>query len=133
MQYLSSNHLIPKRYCLNSWYQALMLRIIFPINSALMYFRHIQNLVQKCIQKTRRSLLRSLLSATIIFELNFVCVCFCIKKKKNDASVCYIKNILNEDGTLMIFKCVRKKYDINTNYMTVIGCVQAAETYILKT
>ncbi|WP_419609554.1 reverse transcriptase family protein [Thiolapillus sp.] len=50
-----------------------------------------------------------------------------------DSGVCYIKSILNEDGTFMTVKRFTQKYDINTNYITYIGCVQAVKSYIRKT
>lgn len=37
---------------------------------------------------------------------------------------------LNENGIFMTFKRFKEKYDINTNYVTYTGCVQAVKSYI---
>ena len=44
-----------------------------------------------------------------------------------------IKNILKENGAFMTIKQFKEKYEINTDYITYIGCVQAIKSYILKT
>ena len=54
-------------------------------------------------------------------------------KKWIDKSVCFIKNILNENGTFMLFKRFKEIYRINTGYITYIGRVQAIKSYICKT
>ena len=53
-------------------------------------------------------------------------------KKWIDKGVCFIKNILNENGTFMLFKRFKEIYRINTDYITYIGCVQAIKSYIRK-
>ena len=60
------------------------------------------------------------------------CCCF-LYKKWIDRGVCFIKNILNENSTLMLFKRFKEIYRINTDYITYIGCVQALKSYIRKT
>ena len=54
-------------------------------------------------------------------------------KKWIDKGVCFIKNILNENGTFMLFKRFKEIYRINTDYITYIGCVQAIKSYRRKT
>ena len=44
-----------------------------------------------------------------------------------------IKNILKENGAFMTFNQFKEKYEINTDCITYIGCVQAIKSYILKT
>ena len=44
-----------------------------------------------------------------------------------------IKNILKENGAFMTFNQFKEKYEINTDYVIYIGCVQAIKRYILKT
>ena len=57
------------------------------------------------------------------------------KNYKNwiDSGVCYIKSVLNEDGTFTTVKRFTEKYDINTNYITYIGCAQAVKSFLRKT
>ena len=43
------------------------------------------------------------------------------------------KNILNENGTFMLFKRFKEIYRINTDYITYIGCVQAIKSRLRKT
>ena len=50
-----------------------------------------------------------------------------------DNHVCYIKHILNENGTFMSFQSFKEKYRINTNYITYIGYVHAIKCYICQT
>ena len=50
-----------------------------------------------------------------------------------DKGVCYIKNMLNDDGTFMSFKSFKEKFGIKTDYITYTGCVQAIKSYIRKT
>ena len=49
--------------------------------------------------------------------------------------MCHIGNILNENGTVMTFKRLKDKYDINTNYITYTGliCTSCKKLYIRKT
>ena len=47
--------------------------------------------------------------------------------------MCYIKNLLNDNGTFMSFKSFQEKFGIETDYITYIGCVQAINSYIHKT
>ena len=75
-----------------------MLQIVILTNFGLMYFRHIENSVEKYILRNRKSLLQSLFSATTIFKLKIE---FFFYKNWIDSGVCYIKSILNEDGTFM--------------------------------
>ena len=58
-----------------------------------------------------------------------------IFKNKNwiDKGVCYIKNLLKDNGTFMSFKKFAEKFGIKTDYITYIGCVQAINSYIHKT
>ena len=63
----------------------------------------------------------------------FVFVVVVLYKKWIDKGVCFIKNILNENGTLMLFKRFKEIYRINTDYITYFGCVQAIKSYIHKT
>ena len=44
-----------------------------------------------------------------------------------------IKNILKENGAFMTFNQFKEIYEINTDYITYIGCVQVIKSYILKT
>ena len=55
------------------------------------------------------------------------------RKSWIDNGVCYIKNILNENGILMTFKSFNEKYRINTNYITYIGYIHIINSYIRKT
>ena len=50
-----------------------------------------------------------------------------------DNRVCYIKNILNENGKFMSFQSFKEKYRINTIYITCIGYVHAVKSYIRRT
>ena len=50
-----------------------------------------------------------------------------------DKGVCHMKNMLNDNGTLMSFKSFKEKFGIKTDYITYIGCEQAIKSYIRKT
>ena len=43
------------------------------------------------------------------------------------------KNILKENSAFMTFNQFKETYEINTDHITYIGCVQAIKSYILKT
>ena len=49
-----------------------------------------------------------------------------------DKGVCYIKNLLNDNGTFMSFNSFKAKFGIKTDYIIYIGCVQAIKSYIRK-
>ena len=75
------------------------------------YFRRVENLVEKYIQKSQRSL-----SSAIIFGLETE-----LGLTKNGLiMMCDILE-MNENGTVMTFKQFEEKYDINTNYITYTG------------
>ena len=40
---------------------------------------------------------------------------------------------MKENGAFMTFNQFKEKYEINTDYIAYIGCVQAIKSYILKT
>ena len=44
-----------------------------------------------------------------------------------------LKNMLNDNGTFILFKKFNEKFGIKTDYITYIGCVQAIKSYIRKT
>ena len=50
-----------------------------------------------------------------------------------DNGVFSIKDILKQNGAFMTFNQFKGKYQINTDYVIYIGCVQAIKRYILKT
>ena len=60
-------------------------------------------------------------------------ICYKKKKKWIDNRVFSINNILKENGAFMTFSQFKERYEINTDYITYIGCVQAIKSYILKT
>ncbi len=43
-----------------------------------------------------------------------------------------IKNILKENGAFMTFNQYKEKYQINTEYIIYIGCLQVIKNDILK-
>ena len=53
-------------------------------------------------------------------------------KKWIDKGVCFLKNILNENGMFMLFKRFMEIYRINMDYITYTGCVQVIKSYIRK-
>ena len=53
-------------------------------------------------------------------------------KKWIDKGVCFLKNILNENGMFMLFKRFMEIYRINMDYITYTGCVQVIKSYICK-
>ena len=55
------------------------------------------------------------------------------RKSWIDNRVCYIKHILNENGTFISFQSFKEKYRIKTNHITYIGYVHAIKTYICQT
>ena len=103
-----------------------MLRNSTLINFVFKYFRLVENLVEKYIQKSQRSLS----SAMILFGMEKGTMF----DKHGLIMMCHIGNILNENGTFMTFKRFTEKYDINTNYITYTGlmCTSCKRLYIRK-
>ena len=58
---------------------------------------------------------------------------FFFKEEKGLTKSCYIKNLLNDNGTFMSFNSFKEKIGIKTDYMTYTECVQAIKSYIRKT
>ena len=71
-----------------------------------------------------------LFSAMIIFWLEIKLFFY---EKWIDKGVCFIKNILNENGMFMLFKRFKEIHRINTDSITYIGWIQAIKSYIRKT
>ena len=89
-----------------------MLRNSTLINFVFRYFRRVENLVEKYIQKSQRSLSSAMIIFGLETELGLT--------KNGLIMMCDILE-MNENGTVMTFKQFEEKYDINTNYITYTG------------